>query len=205
MFKYEGVMIKPLGSVQQIALALLLLSLTGCLSPPTVRTRESADATTAEPQLRNTWRGRVLKNSQEDVQVRLPRDWQVAPSGALNQNAELYAYNPKKQIYLVVVGENNSSLSYNSLQDNSRAYRQLLSSRLGGTIQEEPTELTTLGPYPAEQHLVRGSVDGTPVAYLHTTVAAKDKYYQVVTWTTEQLYNENRTEMQTVTASFGEG
>ncbi|HEY9761638.1 MAG TPA: hypothetical protein V6D07_03885 [Trichocoleus sp.] len=198
-------MIKPLGSIPFIALALLLLSLTSCLSPPDTSTRELSDNAAAEPQIRSTWRGRVLENPEEGVQVRLPRDWQVSPSGTLNQNAELYAYNPRKQIYLVVVGENSSSLGYNSLQDNARAYRQLLSSRLGGTTQQEPTQLTALGAYPAEQYLVRGSVEGTPVAYLHTTVAAKDKYYQVVTWTTEQLYNENRSEMQDVIASFEEG
>lgn len=158
--------------------------------------------TVSQARVRNTFRGKVLENSQARVQVRLPQGWQIAPSNVLHDNAELYAYNAREEIYFLVLGENTDSVNFFSLDDNAKEYRRLLTSSFEGPAQEEATQLTSINDLPAVQYVVRGRLNGTPVVYLHTTVATTDRYYQVVTWTSEDRYNQNRTEMQTLTSSF---
>jgi hypothetical protein len=40
------------------------------------------------------------------------------------------------------------------------------------------------------------------VAYLHTTVAMNDRYYQVVAWTPNSRYSQNVDEMQAIIQEF---
>lgn len=197
-------MIKARALLQIIVLPLLLLPVTGCISlsgDGSAGVGVNADTTT-QLRVRNTLRGRILENPAEEIQVRLPRGWQMAPSGELHADADLYAYNPDRKMFLLVLGESSTSVNHFSLEDNAREYRKLLSNGFENLGQEEPTGLTELGNNPATQYLVRGQVSGQPVAYLHTTVAGRDRFYQVVSWTSEALYNENRDEMQSVIASF---
>ncbi|HEY9737604.1 MAG TPA: hypothetical protein V6D06_15025 [Trichocoleus sp.] len=196
-------MMKAHGSLSKIALSLLLgLSLAGCFSLSGDLDDTASVSNNAQPRMRNTLRGQVLENPEEQIQVRLPRGWEIASPQALNDRADLYAYSPDRQIYFLVLGEDANSVSYYNLQDNAREYRRLLASRFENAGQEEVTELQAIAGDPAIQYLVRGQIEGTPVAYLHTTVAANNRYYQVVAWTPETQYNENRDEMQTVIASF---
>lgn len=196
-------MVRAHRSMPKIAFALVLgLSLTGCFSLSGDLDETAAVGNNAQPRMRNTLRGQVLENPQEQIQVRLPRGWEMAEPEALHNSAELYAYSPDREIYFIVVGESANSVNYFSLQDNAREYRRLLGNGFDAVGQEEVTDLQVVGEDPAVQYLVRGQVQGTPVAYLHTTVASNDRYYQVVAWTPEDRYNQNRDEMQSVIASF---
>jgi hypothetical protein len=200
-------MIKARALLQMIVLPLLLLPAASCISlsgDGTAGVGVNADNTSAQPRVRNTLRGRILENPQEGIRVRLPRGWQVAPSGTLHADADLYAYSPDREMFLLVLGESSTSVNHFSLEDNAREYRKLLSNGFENLGQEEGTGMTELGNSSATQYLMRGQVAGQPVAYLHTTVAGSDRFYQVVSWTSEELYNENREEMQTVIASFQE-
>ncbi|MBD0269263.1 MAG: hypothetical protein ICV77_13355 [Cyanobacteria bacterium Co-bin8] len=189
--------------LQKFALpALLLLSLTGCFNLAGDIDQPASENNDAQPRVRNTLRGRSLENSQEQIRVRLPRGWEIAPANALHDNADLYAYNEDQEMYFLVIGEEVNAVSYNSLQDNSQEYRRLLASQFDDTAQEEVTQLNSVAGNPASQYLVRGRVQGTPVAYLHTTVQADNRYYQVVAWTSEERYNENRDELQSIISSF---
>ncbi|MBD0269162.1 MAG: hypothetical protein ICV77_12825 [Cyanobacteria bacterium Co-bin8] len=192
--------------LQKFALSgLLLLSLTGCFNlAGDLNEPAAGNNNAAQLRVRNSLRGRSLENPQEEIRVRLPRGWDIAPTNALHDNADLYAYNADQEMYFLVIGENASAVSYNSLQDNSQEYRRLLASQFDNVAQEEVTQLNSVGGYPASQYLVRGQVQGTPIAYLHTTVEANNRYYQVVAWTSEERYNENRDELQSIISSFEE-
>jgi hypothetical protein len=196
--------------LQKIALpALLGLSLTGCfnlagdLDQPAADNNATNNATPLR--VRNVpLRGRRLENTQEQIRVQLPRGWDVAPTSALHENADLYAYNENQGMYFVAVGENASAVRFNNLQDNAQEYRRLLVSQFDAGAQEEPTQLNAVNGKPATQYLVRGQVNGTPVVFLHTTVQADNRFYQVVAWTGEDRYNDNRDELQSIISSFEE-
>jgi hypothetical protein len=71
------------------------------------------------------------------------------------------------------------------------------------TRPEALTDITQVGNYPAVQYELQANVRGESVAYLHTTVDMLDHYYQVVTWTAADRYDDNREEMQAIVQKFG--
>ena len=61
------------------------------------------------------------------VRLRLPRNWEPVPGNALHPEAELQAYNPNRDIYLVVLGEDQASLTNSGdLNQQAQAYLQIL-------------------------------------------------------------------------------
>lgn len=144
-----------------------------------------------------------LINQLAGVKVTLPSSWSAAPE--LHNAAELEAADPQNQLYLVVVAEDAERLMRLGLRENAANYRALLASRLAQYESETPTGVEFINGNYASQYEIRGQLeDGTPVVYLHTTVLADGRYYQIVAWTSPEQYEAHRSELQSITETFQE-
>jgi hypothetical protein len=179
------------------------LVLGGCDRAETTTRIESVE-TAANQQVNRTLRGETLVSNQAPVSLRLPRNWRSVPSNALHPTAELQAYNPEQDIYVVVVGEDQANLTASGdLNQQAQIYLQILKGGLDRVIAgETPTSVDTVSGFNAVQYDLRGEVLGTEVAYLHTTVEIEDKYYQVVAWTPNNRFADNFDAMQAIIQAF---
>lgn len=147
-------------------------------------------------------RGKVLESTQAPIQLALPRGWQAAPNRTLHNSADLDAYNPGREIYLVVLGEERSQVQFNQLEENAAEYRRLLTRGFAGQPEEARTNLDRVDNFPAVQYEIRGKVGSQAVVYLHTTTEVGTKYYQIVVWTPAERYADNEAAMRRIVEDF---
>lgn len=142
-----------------------------------------------------------LENEATNVRITVPSGW-VAVRDDRRQSADIYATYPPRALYTKVVSETDSVLNQFDLENNAEQYRSLIQRELDRYEGETRTGLTSLNGNPAVQYEIRGTVDNQPVVYLHTTVQGRDRYYQVVGWTTASSYRENEETLKAVVGSF---
>lgn len=189
-------MTRPAKVVTKIAIALLLpLALSSCLSRNRNRTIESVGDN------ESTAVASDLENAETEVRITVPADWTLIRDNR-RQSADIQAAYSPRNLHAKVLSESASGLSIFNLEDNAEQYRWLIQQELDRFDRETPTGLTSLDGKRAVQYEIRGVVDGVPVVYLHTTVQGSDDYYQVVGWTTEESYQENKETLQKVIESF---
>ena len=143
-----------------------------------------------------------LKNLETNVQITVPEDW-IAVGDSVRGSADIYATNQSRDLYASVLSESSDVLSQFDLENNAEQYRWLIQKKMDSNFKAvDRLGTTTINGMPAVQYEISGNVDGVPVVYLHTTVKGEDSYYQVVGWTTEDLYPENKDTLQQIVKSF---
>lgn len=186
----------PKGVTQKLAIALLLtFSLSSCLSRNRSASVKSVGNNESVPAASD------LENSETQVKITVPADWTVVRDGT-RQSADIQAAYPPQNLYAKVLSESASVLNIFDLENNSEQYRWLIQQELDKFERETRTGLTSLNGKKAVQYEIRGIVDGTPVVYLHTTVQGNEDYYQVVGWTTQSSYQDNKETLQKIIESF---
>lgn len=166
-------------------------------------TPAEADQPVGTQALTTSGERRVLQNEAAGIEIELPGSW--AETTGLNNLAELQAYDPESQLYMIVVAEEADSLMRLGLEENAARYRDLLAQRMAVYEGESKTDVAFVGNNFATQYEMRGRLaNDTPVVYLHTTVVSENRYYQVVGWTTPEQYNAYRSELQNITETFRE-
>ncbi len=142
-----------------------------------------------------------LENADTKARITVPDGWNVVRDNR-RRAADIYATYPPEELYASVLSESASVLSQFDLANNAEQYRWLIREELDRFEGESPTGLNTLNGNPAVQYEMRGIVNGLPVVYLHTTVKGRENYYQVVGWTTESSYRDNKETLKAVIGSF---
>jgi len=202
---------KALGLATVGLLAIALSGCDGLLSALGVRTEETIAETTdgtsgdriGTQALSTGEDGNMLRNEDAGIQLTLPSSWSEDLS--LHESAELQASDPDRQLYVIVVAEDDESLLRLGLQENAENYRTLLVNRLASSSGQTKTDTAFIGDNFANQYEIRGQVDdSTPVVYLHTTVVTEQRYYQIVAWTTPEQYPAYASELREITQSFEE-
>ncbi len=179
---------------------LVAVTLAGCgsleTSAPEIR---SVETDSNQRLSNNLWR-RYLTSKQSSVRLKLPRNWQPVPNNNFHPLAELQAYNPQREIFLIVLSEDqNSVTAAGNLTQQAEIYLQLLKNNLNQLISmENLTDVKSVSGFDAVQYDLSGEVYGTQVAYLHTTVAMNNRYYQIVAWTPNDRFSDNVDEMKAI-------
>jgi hypothetical protein len=182
---------------------LLGLGLTGC-DPFTGSSQTPEAASMANQRVDRSVRGTTVVSKMLPARLRLRRGWRAAPPNTLHSNADLQAYNPNQNIFLVVLGESNANVLQGGIEDQAIRYLQLMQSGFDRVISSEArTSVERINGFPAVQYEVRGEVLGKAVAYLHTTVQMDNHYYQIVVWTPDTLHAANAEEMRAIVQEFG--
>lgn len=189
------------GLVKGLAISLLLAAgIGGCsfLRHP-FRDRSAPDAVAVKDTPING--PSDLENASTKVRITVPNGWVVAGSDKRG-SADIYTTYPSQDMSAAVFSESVSVLSQFDLENNAKQYRWLIEEGMDRFEGESPTGLTSLNGNPAVQYEIRGTVNGQLVVYLHTTVKGRDKYYQIVGWTTESQYRSNKGTLETIAGSF---
>jgi hypothetical protein len=142
-----------------------------------------------------------VENAVTNVRITVPDGWDVVKDGR-RRSTDIYATYLPKELYIAVLSESRSVLSQFDLENNAEQYRWLIREELDRFEGESSTGLTSLNGNPAVQYEIRGIVNGLPVVYLHTTVKGRDNYYQVVGWTSEASYRDNKETLKAIVGSF---
>lgn len=142
-----------------------------------------------------------IENTETNVKITVPDGW-VARGKGRRDSADIYAAYPARSLYTKVISESDRVLDQFDLENNAEQYRWLIKEELDRFERETRTGLTALNSSPAVQYEIRGTVDGVPVVYLHTTVRGSDDYYQIVGWTTAESYRENQETLKAIIESF---
>ncbi|WP_035985150.1 hypothetical protein [Leptolyngbya sp. KIOST-1] len=190
------------GSALAVVAVVAVLGLTGCNTLGLSRSpRNNGDM--GNQFVDRGFRGDMLVSRMKPVRLRLQNGWQAAPTGTLHPNAELEAYNPDQNLFLVVLGESRAAVSPGNLEEQASNYLQILKGGFNQVIANQArTGVDRVSGFPAVQYEVRGDVSQRPVAYLHTTVEMGEEYYQVVVWTPDDLRMANADAMRSVIQEF---
>lgn len=194
-------------SVPTLVVGLMALALTGCntlgLLRSPERDEEMGDQDMGNQYVDRGFRGETLVSRMKPVQLRLQDGWQAAPTGTLHPNADLEAYNPDQDLFLVVLGESRAAVGPGNLEEQASNYLQILKGGFSQIIANQSrTSVDQVNGFPAVQYEVRGEVAQRPVAYLHTTVEMGEEYYQVVAWTPDDLRAVNTDAMRSAVQEF---
>ncbi|MBE9156236.1 hypothetical protein IQ265_05245 [Nodosilinea sp. LEGE 06152] len=189
-------------SLPALAAGLIALGLTGCNTLGLSRSPES-DEDMGNQYVDSGFRGNTLVSRMKPVRLRLQNGWQAAPTGTLHPNADLEAYNPDQELFLVVLGESRAAVGQGNLEEQASNYLQILKGGFSQvTANQERTGVDRVNGFPAVQYAVRGEVSQRPVAYLHTTVEMGEEYYQVVVWAPDDSRMANADAMRSVVQEF---
>ncbi|MBE9113874.1 hypothetical protein IQ273_31375 [Nodosilinea sp. LEGE 07298] len=183
---------------------LVVLGLTGCDTLGLSRSPEESDEM-GNQYVDRGFGGNRLVSRMKPIQLRLQNGWQAAPAGTLNPTADLEAYNPDQDMFLVVLGESRAAVTPGNLEEQANNYLQILKGGFSEVITNQArTGVERVNSFPAVQYEVSGEVAQRPVAYLHTTVEMGEEYYQVVVWTPNDLRAANAGAMQSVVQEFSD-
>ncbi len=193
---------------RRVAVALVVaslgLSLASCGPVGTTDGAEGSATEMSNQFMSRSVRGNHLVSKMLPVRLRLRRGWQAAPANVLHDSADLQAYNPDADIFLLVLGEQRANVAAGSLDEQASRYVQIMKTGMTQVLANESrTDVSSVSTSPAVQYQLRGEVLGKSVAYLHTTVELDENYYQIVVWTPDDRQAANLGEMQAIVQGFG--
>lgn len=138
---------------------------------------------TANQYLSQSVRGSTLESTTVPASLRLRNGWQMAPANTLHPNADLQAYHPGQDMFLVVLAESTTSVPPGNLEEQAARYLDLMKRGFDRVLSnEQRTQVERINNFPAVQYELKGDVLTQAVAYLHTTIQMDERYYQVVVW-----------------------
>lgn len=143
-----------------------------------------------------------LRSDEGDIQLSPPLNWQQTEG--LHRNADLQLARPAEDLYTLVLAEDKNNLDKFTLENNATTYRRLLIGGLDQFIEETPTEVDLVNSNNAVQYVIEGIYDEVPITYLHTTVATQRAYYQIISWTQADQFDQHVDEFQQIANSFRE-
>ncbi len=146
-----------------------------------------------------------LADNRNRFQIEIPPGWQNA-AGELHRDAEIQATNSDQGLYVIVLAEDSTTrLNTFDLSENASIYRRFIVDGLSSISASTSTEVTSIGEHDAIQYEISGTLDGSPVTYLHTTIRSDNRYYQVLAWTDQARYDDSLRQLfQGITDSLTE-
>ncbi|NJN04979.1 MAG: hypothetical protein HC873_22140 [Leptolyngbyaceae cyanobacterium SL_1_1] len=146
--------------------------------------------------------GQNIRSDDGEVQISLPSSWRQIDG--LHRNAEIQAARESNDLYTLVLAEDKANLDKFTLENNATTYRRLLIAGLDQFVEETPTEANSVNNNNAVQYVIEGVYEGVPITYLHSTVATQRAYYQIISWTDSDRFEDNRDEFEQIAESFRE-
>lgn len=136
------------------------------------------------------------------AELTIPADWREMNN--LNPEAGLQAGNPAAEQYAIVISEGKNTFADDmTLADFSDSVQENIKTALTDPVISETKKLTING-YPARQFEVAGSMQKVNARWIYTLVDAPKNYHQIMAWTLDSRYDQNKPVLMDVAASFKE-
>jgi dihydrofolate reductase len=150
------------------------------------------------------WRqpaGRTLIDDELRLaRLRLPSGWRAARD--LNEGASLQAINPLHGRHVIVISEALEDYALEvTVHEHARITLDLLTRGIKVTNITGPHHRVISGRE-AVQYEIEGFHDNTWVTYLHTTIAGRRAFHQIIGWATQSRYS--REVFEALLEGFGE-
>lgn len=131
------------------------------------------------------------------ISIRLPSSFIPAP---LNEGALLQFADTATETYVLILLERRADLvGWNLTRHSMVTTAQIV----GGLDMPEVVgpKVDQIGGLPALQYEVRGAMQGTGIAYLHTSLESPHAFAQVLAWTLGSQWRDNEQRLREITAS----
>jgi hypothetical protein len=134
------------------------------------------------------------------ARLQLPAGWRAARD--LNEGASLQAIDPLHGRHLIVISEALEDYALEvTVHEHARITLDLLTRGIKVKNVSGPQH-RAIGGRDTVQYEIEGFHDNTWVKYLHTTIAGRRAFHQIIGWATQSRYN--RDVFETVLEGFGE-
>jgi hypothetical protein len=146
--------------------------------------------------------GKVMASTDGLCQVTTQGGWEATKG--LHKKAKLQISNPYKEMFLVVFSEKKDMFPDLKLEEHSKeTVKNLLETMAGGYA--KPTAVVTLDGNRALMNEIRGTASNNmKIVYVHANVETPFYYHEVLAWTPDKKYNQNKYELDSVVKSFKE-
>lgn len=121
------------------------------------------------------------------ARLRLPDGWRQARD--LNEGAGVQAVDPLHGRHVIVISESLEDYAAGVTVDDHATITLGLLVRGIHVVQIGDPRHTTVAGHDAVQYEIEGFHDNTWVKYLHTTIAGRRAFHQVIGWATQSRYD----------------
>ena len=148
----------------------------------------------------NAQKGKTFSDVGNNFQIQGPKNWSVLD---LHDTADIEAGNLQKETYLLILSEQKADLYGWNLTKHSMLTLGNFLASLDFPEVAGPTQLVINGN-PAVQFKINGAAQGLNITYLHTTVESDGYFNQILAWTLESRFEENKGALDKAISSFQE-
>jgi hypothetical protein len=144
----------------------------------------------------------VIKSSDGKTQITVFSDWKE--DKALNEQATIQASNRLKEKYAIVISESLQDFSEDiKVEEFADVVKENMLQSVKNAATSDMTDMTVNG-LPAKFFEIQGDVEKVKAKYLIGAVKGKNGIYQIITWTLNSKYDQNKEELKKVIESFKE-
>ena len=145
---------------------------------------------------------KVIKSSDGNTQITVKSDWEESPD--LNGEASMQVNNMVKEKYAIVISEPIEDFAEDiTVDEYSNMCKEILLESIKNSKISDVTD-TTINGQPAKYYEIKGEVDKIKICYFIANIKGKKGLHQVIGWTINSKYDENKEEIKKVVQSFKE-
>ncbi|MHA0855701.1 PsbP-related protein [Paenibacillus sp. CMAA1364] len=190
-------------------LILTALLVTGILTGCTEKEDKASTPVTPDPQqsmdrtndsTTPEFKGTAIKSANEDIQLTLPKDWKEEK--AINDAAIISASNESKDKYIMVIANQKKDFSDDtSLQDFVNIFKENTEINVNNMEIKSADDIKIAG---ASATLIEftGEVQKTKVHYMAAIIEKGNRFYQIISWSSERKFSNNKDEFLQIIQSF---
>jgi hypothetical protein len=184
-----------------VFLILLVCTLVQCSKSAEEKSEPPEGAAGVEPEPAAPT-GKVMASTDGVCEVITQGGWEITKG--LHKKAKLQISNPYKEMFLVVFSEKKDMFPDLKLEEHSKeTVKNLLETMSGGYA--KPVSEVTLDGNRALMNEIRGTAaNNMKIVYLHANVETPFYFHEVLAWTPDKKYNQNKYELESVVKSFKE-
>ncbi len=146
--------------------------------------------------------GKVITSTDGISQITAVGGWESTKG--LHKKAQLQASNPFKEMYIVVFTEKKDMYPGLTLDEYAKTTGNNLLKTLA-VSKAQPSVQLTLDGNNAIQHEIRGTTSGnSKISYLHTTVESPYYFHEILAWSPQAKFKQNKYALDNVVKSFKE-
>lgn len=145
-------------------------------------------------------RSTTVKSADGKFQLTVPDGWKAATG--LHDKATIQVSNEGAELYVIVLSESKTDSGADFTLDKfTEIMRKSLMEKKGATDTAQPESVTVNGNE-ARQFELHGTIANVKAVTLVNIVETQDHFHQVISWTTQAKYDDNKATLKQVINSF---